>query len=451
MTWFWWLRNYRREGADWTGQVLRLGAALDASGGRLPVDQDAVCSLMTSLDPVDTFLADPDGGTDHPLHALRMDLRMLHLFLMAEVEPPLDGLDERMHRYVRRIRDHFGSGGPQAARLPGLAWPVTVFLHPAPREDARPVLDSAVANCRAHGGDWETGVVLMFRAHMVVDSPGGMPGIDGDLAELRVLSRRVGDRWLRAQVCSAAGEAAMARGRHEEAKGEYEEALRLAHEVGAHTETPFLLARLAEIAYRAGDRTTALATLDEASATAERYAVADSRAFVLLQRALMALDEKDIDRARDLYDEARDAIGRATPPPQFRVMLLSVDAMVSAAVSGPATALPKLAEALRTAIEARCSDAMKAALADGTADLMSRLGDHPRAARLLAAAARWRDGHPRPMPEGVDAERAEADARAALGDERYTAECAKGSALTPDDVLGELDEALRTLPIATNT
>ncbi|TXS41268.1 sigma-70 family RNA polymerase sigma factor, partial [Streptomyces sp. uw30] len=40
----------------------------------------------------------------------------------------------------------------------------------------------------------------------------------------------------------------------EEAKGEYEEALDLAHEVGAYTETPFLIARLAEIAYRSGDR-----------------------------------------------------------------------------------------------------------------------------------------------------------------------------------------------------
>ena len=46
----------------------------------------------------------------------------------------------------------------------------------------------------------------------------------------------------------------MARGRFAEAKGEYEEALRLAYEVGAYAETPFLIARLAEIAYRAGDR-----------------------------------------------------------------------------------------------------------------------------------------------------------------------------------------------------
>lgn len=37
----------------------------------------------------------------------------------------------------------------------------------------------------------------------------------------------------------------MARGRFEEAKGEYEEALRLAYEVGAYAESPFLIARLA--------------------------------------------------------------------------------------------------------------------------------------------------------------------------------------------------------------
>ncbi|GAA2937947.1 hypothetical protein GCM10011428_65170 [Streptomyces violaceus] len=75
--------------------------------------------------------------------------------------------------------------------------------------------------------------------------PGDLDGADDDLAELRTLSRRAGDRWLRAQVFSAAAEAAMARGRFEEAKGEYEEALRLAYEVGAYAESPFLIARLA--------------------------------------------------------------------------------------------------------------------------------------------------------------------------------------------------------------
>lgn len=59
---------------------------------------------------------------------------------------------------------------------------------------------------------------------------------------------------MRAQVCSAAGEAELARGRFVEAEGEYREGLRLAYEVGAYAESPFLIARLAEIAYRSGDR-----------------------------------------------------------------------------------------------------------------------------------------------------------------------------------------------------
>ncbi|MEU6381836.1 BTAD domain-containing putative transcriptional regulator [Streptomyces sp. NPDC046909] len=449
MCWFWWLRNYRREGADWVDRVLRLGAALDA-GTRTPTrtgtgtgagpDIDA----LDAIDPVDAFLSAPadDEEAHHPLHPLRMGLRMMHLFLLSEVES-LDVVrdDSRMRRYVERIRAHYERGGAQAAGLPGVGWPVTYFVLPDV-VDLREVMDRAVANCRAHGGDWEIGVALMFRTHMAVDSPGGMPGIDDDLAELRVLSRRVGDRWLRAQVCSAAGEAAMARNRFEEAKGEYEEALRLAHEVGAHTETPFLIARLAEIAYRAGDRTAALAALDEAGIAAERYGVADSRAFVLLQRAQIALDDKDTDRARELYEAACEAAGRATPPPQFRVMLMSVEATMAVAESGPAQGLDKLTEALRTAQETRCSDAVKAALIDGTADLVARLGGHPRAARLLAAGDRLRGGYPRAVSERQGAQRAESAARTALGPARYEEEYARGTALTVADVLDELAATL---------
>jgi tetratricopeptide (TPR) repeat protein len=284
---------------------------------------------------------------------------------------------------------------------------------------------------------------LMLRTHMVVDSSGGMTGVDDDLEELRVLSRRAGDRWLRAQVSSAAGEAAMARGRPAEAKAEYEEALRLAHEVGAYAETPFLIARLAEAAYRTGDRATALTTLDEASAAGDRYGVPETRAFVRLMRALMALEDKDFARARELVDAVREQVGQSPPPPQFTVMLNSVAAMVTAAESGPEHGLPMFADTLREAIEQRCADAVVAALVDGAATLLRDLGDLPRAARLLAAAERWRAGHPRPHPERVEVERAEADALAGLGPVRYAAEHSRGTALTPAEALAELDEVVR--------
>uniref|UniRef100_UPI003CC68A69 ATP-binding protein n=1 Tax=Streptomyces carpinensis TaxID=66369 RepID=UPI003CC68A69 len=449
MGWFWWLRNYRREATEWVHRVLRLGAARDvaegcgAPEGQAPGgDGPGLGALSASVDPVDALLDAPDGETCHPLHTLRMDLRMLHLFLTSESEPLDVVRGERFQRYVARVRAAFEGGGPRAARMPGIIWPLTVVYAGGP-DDIRPAMDRAVANCRAHGGDWEIGVSLMFRTHMVVDSPGNLHGVDDDLAELRRLSRRVGDRWMRAQVCSATGEAAMARGRYEEARGEYEEALRLAHEVGAHAEAPFLQARLAEIAYRSGDRAGALTALDEAGAAAERHRVSDSRAFVLLLRAQIALDDGDVAGARSLWEGARAETERGTPPPQFEAMLRAVGALVTAGESGPEHGLPLLADALRSAVEQRCSEVVTAALVDLAVQPLADLGDLPRAVRLLAAADHWRDGRPRPMPERLKAERIEATARAALTPDRCTAERSRGAALTVDDLLAELTEAAR--------
>ncbi|MBR8642433.1 winged helix-turn-helix domain-containing protein [Streptomyces tuirus] len=433
MGWFWWLRNYRHEGMEWLDRTLRLGAGTDALG-RVPSPDEPGLP-----DPVEHFLAAPDGEAGHPLRALRMDLRMLHLFFMAEAAP-MEAFVKERRRYVTRVWAYYEAGGPQAARIPGLVWPMlSPFL--GWQGNPQDVMDSVVANCRAHGGDWETAVALMFRTHMAIDTPGDLAGVDDDLAELRLLSHRSGDRWLRAQVCGAAGEAAMTRGRFDEAKGEYEESLRLAYEVGAYAEAPFLMARLGEIAYRAGDRPAALAALDEASAAADRYAVADAKAFVLLLRAQLALEEGHLARARVLCEAARAETARGTPAPQFTVMLDLIDALITASDSGPERALAMVAGALREAVDKRCSEMIRAAVVDGAAGLLADLGDFPRAVRLLGAGDHWRAGRPRPMPERTHAERTAAAAHAALGGFRCESERARGAALTVDDVLDELDEA----------
>ncbi|MFF5106159.1 BTAD domain-containing putative transcriptional regulator [Streptomyces sp. NPDC000134] len=423
MGWFWWLRNYRHEGIDWIDRVLR---------------------LSTAADPVDAFLADPgrDTGTGAS-HPLRMDLRMLHLFLTLETELPPDGPgNERMRRYADLIRSFYERDPRRAARMPGILWLTTAyFLGDA--AGIRAALDRAVDICRRYGGDWEVAVALMFRTHQAVDSPGGMADVDGDLAELRSLSRRVGDRWVRAQVCGAAGEAALARVRLDEARAEYEEALRLAREVGAHAESPFQLSRLAEIAYRAGDRSGALAALDEAGDAADRYGVTDARALVSLLRAQLALDEKDLVRARELWAEAGGLAVRGTPPPQFLVLAHLVDALVTEGESGAEPALARLADAFRLAVEKHCAETVMATLADAAAGLLSDLGDARRTARLLGAGDRWRGRHPRPMPERARAERSEAVARAVLGAAGFAAEHARGADLTPGEVLRDLDARAR--------
>ncbi|MEW2393552.1 BTAD domain-containing putative transcriptional regulator [Streptomyces venezuelae] len=415
--WFWWLRNYRREGADWMARVLEL-----APPG-LPAEDD-------------------------PLYWPWMRLKLLHLCLVAESRPadsPAHHEEWADSALVEGLRAAFSQPLPETARFPGLLWPFTIFFTGGTHEDALVPLNRTVENCRRHGEDWDLGVILMFRTHMAVDMPGNLSGVDEDLAELRELSRRVGDRWMRAQVCSAAGEAAMARSNHEEARVEYEEALRLAYEVGAFAESSFLLARLAEVAYREGDRDVATKVLDEARREADRYGVTDSRAFVRLLGALIALDGGDIDTARALCEASRAESEYGTPPPQFSVALSAMESRVVAAESGPATGLPIITGAVREAVETRCSEVIVASLVDGSAALLSDLGEHTRAARVLAVGTTLRNGNVRPHPEDAQADRVERAALTALGPAAYERERAAGGALTTDEVLAELELAVEAV------
>ncbi|MFI0964498.1 AfsR/SARP family transcriptional regulator [Streptomyces sp. NPDC021080] len=455
MGWFWWLRNFRHEGIRWTELVLKLGALLDtpvgdrttAAGRSGCATGDRLLSRLEDVDPVGAFLDHPERDERHPLHAVRMRLRMLHLFMKVDVVPLDEWGEERLREYVERVRGAFERGGPDAARMPGIVWPMAAHFLGDP-DDMGPAMNAAVTNCREYGGEWEIGVALMFRTHMIVDAPGGMPGVDEDLEELREISRRVGDRWMRAQVCSAAGEAGMARSRFDEAKGEYEEALRLAHEVGAYAEVPFLMARLAEIAHRAGERALALATLDEASAAADQYGVMDSRAFVHLLRAQVVLEGGEVARARELCEKAREESLRGTPPPQFTAGLNWIDALVTAAESGPVPGLRKMGAALRHATAARCADVVVAAFVESAARLFTELGAHPVATRLTAAGTGWRGGDLRSARESAEVRRTEAAALAALGPERYESERARGFGYTQKEALGDLAEALEAHPAA---
>ncbi len=221
--------------------------------------------------------------------------------------------------------------------------------------------------------------------------------------------------------------------------------MRLAYEVGAYAETPFLIARLGEIAYCVGDRAKALAALDEATAAADRYAVPDSRAFVLLMRSQMAFDDRDFVQARELYGAARVEMERGTPPPQFLAALNGLDAVLTAVETSPGHGLRKLADTLREAASTRCSEVVLATLAERAAGVLSDIDDHARVVRLLAAGSRWRQGHPRPLPYSRDIDRIETAALSHLGRRAYDTERRTGETLTPDDVLRELAEASATV------
>ncbi|MCX5392104.1 BTAD domain-containing putative transcriptional regulator [Streptomyces sp. NBC_00094] len=404
MGWFWWLRNYRAEGLVWVERATALGE-------------------------------DPDDPED-PRYWPRMHLRMLHFFLAVENHTADHFRDDpEAAALVGRVRAAFGTEpGPEAARFPGLLWPFTAYLTEDPLR-IRALLDEAVANCRRHGGDWEVGVILMFRTHLVVDMPGGMTGVDEDLVELRALSRRVGDRWMGAQIASAAAEAHMMRGRHAEAGEAYEEALGLAREVGAHAETPFLIARLAELAYRAGDMEAARNGLDEASREAERYHVRDTETFVCFLGAAIAFHLGDVEEARAQLETAGSLAYTGTPPPHFAAVMTGLAARVEAYEGGGAAAVASAADALRAARDAQCSDLISAALGEGLAVTLIEADEPALAMTVLAAVDGWRHEMPRSVPELREVEEVTARALAALGAPAVTEARATGTDLGLDDVL----------------
>ncbi|OKJ61254.1 AfsR family transcriptional regulator [Streptomyces sp. CB02009] len=402
MGWFWWLRNYRPEGLTWVARTVALGD-------------------------------DPDDPGD-PRYWPRMRLRMLHFFLEVESRTLRDFQEPESLALARRVRSAFGEPpGPEGARFPGLLWPFTAYLTEEPAV-VLALLDEAVANCRRHGGDWEVGVSLMFRTHMVVDMPGGMPGIDEDLAELRVLARSVGDRWMGAQIASAVGEAHMLRGRTEEAGEAYEEALRLAREVGAHAESPFLLARQAELAYQKGDMEAAEKGLDEAAQEAERYGVRDTGVFVCFLRAGVALYRGEVAEARAHLEEAGRTIATGAPPPHFEAAFVGLSARVEAGEGRP-SAVATAVRALRGARDAQCAEFFVAGLGECLGVVLSARGEAALAVTVMTAVEGWRSETPRSVPGLKDLREVTDRALAALGPSGVAAACAAGEGLGVDEVL----------------
>ncbi|MEU2155319.1 BTAD domain-containing putative transcriptional regulator [Streptomyces sp. NPDC019396] len=419
MGWFWWLRNYRPEGLAWVERTIALhpGPA-----------------------------GDPDDPGD-PRYWPRMELHMLHLFLGFDERSEDDVReDAEAQRIMRRLRRAFADGGPVAARLPGLMWPFLGYLIDGP-DGILPILDAAVRNCRRHGGEWETAVILMFRTHLAIDHRGGFASIDDDLAELRAISRRVGDRWIRAQVASAVAETSMMRGRSEDARAAFIEALQLAREVGAHAEAPLLLARLADLDLRTGDTDAAEKGLDTAVDEAVRHNVQDALGYIDFMRAMIALDRGEIDQAREHVNAAQGACARGTPPPQFAAVLDAIDARVlvqERRTDGVGDGARALAAALRKGRDAQCAELVVAHLAESAATVLPLLGEDRLAMRLVAAAGTWRGECPRSVYELRMTDAVESRARASLGGEAFAAEQAAGARLSLDEAIEALDAAVPT-------
>ncbi|MFG2831842.1 BTAD domain-containing putative transcriptional regulator [Streptomyces sp. NPDC048434] len=383
MGWFWWLRNYREEGASWAERT-------------------------AALRPGPEHLTETD-----PAFWAQMDLRLLLLFLLQDQR--LDRKDDTpKHRaLIDRLLTAYRRPHPRSARFPGLLWPFTVYFLGG-YDQILPLMEGAVATTRALGGSWELGVSLMFRTHLAIDLPGGLESAEADEQELTELARRVGDRWMLAQVAAATAEMRQIRGRYDEARTAYEEALALTCELGAYMEGPFILSRLAELHFAGGDVDGTEKALVRADEQAAEWGVQDPRAFNHSLRARIALRRGMPEAAREACEAARAAAALGTPPPRFTVVLDALAGRIAAEAGELTEALSRCHQALRAGLTLYCTEPLLAAVVESAALALQRSGRPHDAARLLGAADAWRGDVPRNVPEEEDVQHTAATLRAEL-------------------------------------
>ncbi|UKY51122.1 BTAD domain-containing putative transcriptional regulator [Streptomyces inhibens] len=411
MGWFWWLRNYREEGASWVERVAALGPA--------PEDLD---------------------DTDPELWP-QMDLRLLLFFLLQDQQLDRDYDNPENRALVARLLTAYRRRHPRSARFPGLLWPFTAFFLGG-YDRILPLMDGAVATTRELGGAWELGVSLMFRTHIAIDLPGGLESAEADERELTALARSVGDRWMLAQVAAATAELRQIRGRYDEARTAYEEALALTCELGAYTEGPFILSRLAELHFAGGDVDATEKELVRADEQAAEWGVQDPRAFNHSLRARIALRRGLPEEAREACEAARAAAALGTPPPHFTVVLDALAGRIATESGDLAGALGQCRQALSSGLTLYCTQPVLAAVAECAAPALRRAGRPRDAARLLGAADAWRGELPRTVPDEEDARHMADELRAELDgayDGGYAALYAEGARLAPAEVVALLE------------
>jgi len=228
----------------------------------------------------------------------------------------------------------------------------------------------------------------------------------GDLAHARVLQeealtlfRDSGDALGGANTLSNLGNVTFAQGDLARADALYQESLARQREVGHIHGVANALSNLGHVAAVVGDHARAWALQEESMALYRALGDTTSEAVSLYDLGHVALVRGDVVRARALMMEGLDLMARlssGTLPPNY------------------------LEEAITTLAQVAVAQ-----------------GQHMHAVRLLGAAAAVREATALAIPPHSKAEsaRAEADARAALGEDVYRAVWQEGRALPPDAVI----------------
>ncbi len=243
--------------------------------------------------------------------------------------------------------------------------------------------------------------------------------------------RALGDQWGVSAIQFHLGMALHRAGRLEQALGMYDGALASVRDVPANT-VQYALAGAGLVRLLLGDAELAGELFAESHAVARRLG-ADANPRAAVGEGLLARDRGDVTAARERLTFAQHLLAGLTEKPEWTATALVGLGHVAEADGDLDSAEFFHRRAWQT------SPGHAAAL-EGLACVAGARGDAEAAARLLGAAAAWRQRRYRPADriERADADRAEQNARTTLGDRGFDAAYRAGHA-QPDLVLVDAD------------
>jgi len=397
LTWYWQMFGRHNDAVFW------LGEALAVPGGEPTPDRDCAHAIYL-FNRVDTR----PGTTAGEAAAGRARLRELAGRLLAYPELP----------------------GPYAA----LAALTFGFL----REEGAAL---AIIERLAGGDDvWLSGLARMIRAE-VAENAGELDRVRTDVRAALACFRQAGDRWGQATTLPMRAQLRQYDDDLDGALADLREARSLAGEFGSLSlgDEVFIELRWIDLYLRRGDTDLAIATIGSAR---ERALGANSPETLFLVDAWEAgfrVRLGDLDRARELLDDAERGLAgdAAFPGDHARTLAGGVRASLCLALGDLAGAARALTEAYAAALATRDLPIL-AMVAVSTAALAEAHGRHHDAAVLLGAASRLRGTHDRTDRQVRELTRR---GRAALGEQAFAAAYGKGWELDRKTAVTEVDPA----------
>ncbi|WP_328453128.1 AfsR family transcriptional regulator [Streptomyces sp. NBC_00386] len=423
LAWYWQIRDQRVDARAWSMEVMDLGPDPFAPPVRPAVPLYERCT--DSPPPMREEVLEEARRGVHLVHLAYMDMDM-GAWQTPEAQEKL-----------RTVSATYEPGMPQTCRTPGYLWFYAVLLT-GTMERFTEVINKTVSTCRELGYDWELATALQMRANILANRTDMAGDATVDADEALELFGRIGDAWGAAESLSARGEAHERKGDFRAAAADYAEAGKYAERLGARAQTAVLDVRLGCMYMELGQAERGERLIRDVLANghgAHNEAMPAAHLFL----ATWLGRSGRIDEAREQIQLLRQDFGAGSFV-LFDGFMLGIEAWLDAIEGQSESALDKVRVALERSAD-RLSRMIAphmpsahlttAAIALGELDGGRRA---PDAARLLGAAdALLPPGHfAGPMEVEVRA-RAEAGARAVLGDAAYEAAYAEGGGLSVEE------------------